>query len=409
MAWRRTALRRVGTRLLPVRWAIAAGVLALVVPALALAHERWVKQVFLPFDEAYFRSMSGQVLQLSLAASLAIAGVVAGWYLVAVPICELITPHGADGQERERRLPVWKRHLRAVMRFGLDADIETPLMARGERWAARIFMRLPAAVLALGAIEGWIVMPSFPAHGTFGGVVRWVQLGLAAWILWGGRLRELGVLTFALFGWLVLEYREVAVDAVPVLASAFFWLFARDPGVVNARQIAGVRVSLGVGFFLLGLINKIYFARLFIAVGDAYPQLIAGPRAMFPGLTREAWSFTTGLGEMTFGLLLLLGLFDKLTTLALAAIFTNFVIVFGWTEIVHVYHIAGFAVLFFHAPPGTVLDGAVFRAHVRLWHASGHSASPALFPVAVGLVAAATATLLMFVPLWLFLHLVPRL
>ena len=266
-----------------------------------------------------------------------------------------------------------------------------------------------AAVLALGAFMGWIVMPSFPAHGPVGTVIRFAQLGLAVWILCGGRLRELGLVTFALFAWLVFEYREVAVDAVPVLASAFFWLYARDPDVVNSRQLAGIRVSLGVGFFLLGLINKIFYARLFIAVGDAYPQLLDGPRQMFPGLTREAWSFTTGLGEMTFGLLLLLGLFDKLTTVALAAIFSNFVLVFGFDEIVHIYPICGFFVLFFHAPPGTVLDGALFRIHVRLWHASRHSSSPALFPVAVGLVAAATATLLMFLPLLLFVHLIPRL
>ena len=397
MAWQRTACRSL----------VALAALAL--PALALAHERWVHQVFLPFDEAYFRSMRGEVLRFSLAAALAVAGVIAAWYLVAVPLCEYLTPHDADARAREQRLPAWQRLMRAGLRFGLDADVETPLMAHGERWAARVFQRVPAAVLALGAASGWIVMPSFPAHGTAGTIVRFAQIPLALWILWGRRQRELGVVTFLVFGFLVVEYREVAVDAVPVLASAFFWLHARDPDVVNARQIAGIRVSLGVGFFLLGLINKIFYARLFIAVGDAYPQLLEGPRQLIPGLTREAWSFTTGLGEMTFGLLLLLGLFDKLTSLALTLIFANFVVVFGWSEIVHIYPICGFLVLFFHAPPGTVLDGAVFRAHVKLWHASGHSGSAALFPVAVGLVAAAAATLLMFLPLLLFVHVIPRL
>jgi hypothetical protein len=394
----------------PIRWrsaTVAAAVLAL--PLVAWAHERWVHQVFKPFDEAYFRSMRGEVLRFSLAASLAIAGVIAVWYLIGVPLCERLTPHGADALAREQRLPAPKRLFRALLRFLLDADCDTQLMATGEKWAARIFQRIPAFVLALGAWSGWIVMPSFPAHGSVGTMVRFAQIGLAVWILAGVRLRELGIATFALFGWLILEYHSVAVDAVPVLASAFFWLFARDPDVVNARQLAGIRVSLGVGFFLLGLINKIFYARLFIAVGDAYPQLLDGPRHVFPGLTREAWSFTTALGEMTFGLLLLLGLFDKLTTFALSAIFTNFVIVFGFDEIVHFYPIAGFAVLFFHAPPGTLLDGAIFRTHVKLWHASGHSGSPALYPVAVGLVAAATATLLMFGPLFLFVHLIPRL
>ncbi len=403
MAWQRIASRR------PGRLPLALAVLALLVPALVCAHERWVKQVWKPFNEAYFRSMTGEVLELSLAATCAIAAVVAGWYLLAVPLCERITPHDADALARERRLPVWLRSARGLLRFVLDADVETPLMVRGERWAARIFQRIPAFVLLLGAWSGWIIMPSFPAHGAIGCTVRYAQIGLAAWVLWGRRLRELGIVTFVVFAWLTFEYREVAIDAIPVLASAFFWLFARDPDVVDARQLAGMRVSLGVGFFLLGLINKIFYARLFIAVGDAYPHLLDGPRHLFPGLTREAWSFGTALGEMTFGLLLLLGLFDKLTTLALAAIFTNFVLVFGFDEIVHFYPIAGFAVLFFHAPPGTVLDGAVFRTHVKLWHASGHSGSAALFPVAVGLVAAAVAALLMFLPLFVFVHIIPRL
>jgi uncharacterized membrane protein YphA (DoxX/SURF4 family) len=394
VAWRRTA------------WVSFVAALA---PALVYAHERWVKQVWKPFDEAYFRSMTGQVLELSLAATLAVAGVVLAWYLLAVPLCERITPQGTDAVAREARLPAWLRWLRGGLRFALDADVDTPWMARGERWAARFFQRIPAAVMVLGAWSGWIIMPSFPAHGVVGGIMRWLQLPLALWVLWGRRLRELGIVTFAIFAWMVVEYREVAVDAIPVLASAFFWLFARDPDVVNPRQLAGMRFSLGVGFFLLGLINKIFYARLFIAVGDAYPHLLDGPRHIFPHLTREAWSFGTALGEMTFGLLLLLGLFDKLTTLALAAIFSNFILVFGFDEIVHIYPIAGFLVLFFHAPPGTVLDGAIFRTHVRLWHTSGHSRSSVLFPFAVGVVALLAAALLMFLPLFLFVHVIPRL
>jgi hypothetical protein len=76
---------------------------------------------------------------------------------------------------------------------------------------------------------------------------------------------------------------------------------------------------------------------------------------------------------------------------------------------VHIYPIAGFAILFFHAPPGTLLDGVVFRAHTRLWHWSGHSASRALFPLAVGVVGFMTGALLMFWPLALAIHVIPRL
>jgi uncharacterized membrane protein YphA (DoxX/SURF4 family) len=147
---------------------------------------------------------------------------------------------------------------------------------------------------------------------------------------------------------------------------------------------------------------------LFIGVGDQFPQLIAGPRHMMPGLTREAWSFTTALGEMMFGLLLLIGIFDKLTTLALTLIFTNFIFTFGWAEIVHLYPIAGFMVLFFRAPPGTALDGAVFRTHVRLWRAFGHRSSPVIYALSVMIVAIGAAALLMFLPLFFTVHVLPR-
>src|SRR4029079_18267129 len=112
--------------------------------------------------------------------------------------------------------------------------------------------------------------------------------------------RAIGVVMLLVFGYLIFAYGVASIDAIPVLASAFFYLFAKEePGVVvNERQLLGMRVSLGVGFFLLGLINKILLAELFIGVGDNFPDIVAGPQAMLPGLTREAWSFTTALGEM---------------------------------------------------------------------------------------------------------------
>jgi uncharacterized membrane protein YphA (DoxX/SURF4 family) len=394
----------------PRRWARPLALAAaLGVPAAAIAHERWVKRVYLPFDKAYFQHMTGQVLRFSLGAALAVTGVVTAWYLLAVPIVDKLTPHSAEDREREARRPAWQRLARFVVRFLLDADEDNRFMEVGERLAAGVFQRLPAAVLALGAIQGWFVMPSFPLHDPTGPYLKGLSIALALWVLVGRQLRALGVAMFFGFAWLSVDYGSAAVDAIPVLASAFYYFYADDPRRVNARQLAGMRVSLGAGFFLLGLINKIYHAELFIAVGDAFPELVRGSQKMFPWITRESWSFTTALGEMTFGLLLLLGLFDKLTTLALTIIFANFIFIFGAAEIVHIYPIVGFLVLFFHAPPGTLLDGAVFRSHVKLWSASGHSTSPILYPLAVGVVAVLAGALLMFGPLFFVVHVLPRL
>ncbi len=382
--------------------------MGLFAPGIAWAHERWVKHAFKPFNRAYFRSMSGEVFQLSLLAAFAVAGLITIWYLAAVGLVQQLTPTRVERQSQAPRrgwLPPWAGTL---VRFILDANVRNRWITVGEKAAVLVFSKIGGVVLALGVVEKWLVMPSFPVEGQLGTVLLVVESALSIWIFSGLFQRALGVVLMLVYVYLCFAYGLAAIDAIPVLASAFFYYFAKRGVLINGRQLAGIRVSLGVGFFLLGLINKIYDAELFIGVGDSYPQLLEGPRHLIPWLARETWSFGTALGEMVFGLLLLLGIFDKLTTLALAAIFTNFIFTFGWAEIVHLYPIAGFAVLFFHGAPGTVLDGLLFRIHVQAWRAAGQHTSPSLYRGSVLLVAAATAVLLMFVPLYFVVDVVPR-
>ena len=390
------------------RFAVASA--ALLAPAVAWAHERWVPhQLKYPVNKSYFQSMTGEVLFYSAASTVVMACILVGWYLVAVPLVDAITPVTAEAKAAEARLPLPIRWLRAIVRFLGDGDVEHPILAKLERGAAWYFAKLPAAVLALGVYQNWIIMPSYPLDGSAGPsakvgfVLRIVEGVLAVWVASGLFYRVLGGVLFAVYGFLCMSYGIAAVDAIPVLASAFFYLFYTNP-----RQEAGIRVSLGVGFFLLGMVNKIYIAELFIGVGDNFPQLIEGARHMIPGLTREAWSFTTALGEMTFGLLLLIGVFDKLTCIALTFIFGQLIFVFGPSEVVHMYPIAGFLVLLFHGPPGTVLDGLVFRTHVGLWKLTGRRVSPYVFALSLAIVAIGAATLLMFTPLLFTMHILPR-
>ncbi|HEY2903343.1 MAG TPA: hypothetical protein VGL59_22355, partial [Polyangia bacterium] len=271
-----------------------------------------------------------------------------------------------------------------------------------------IFARLPGLVLLLGAHDGWLVMPSFPITGPLAKEIVIVEVVLALWILWGRLQMALGGAFIGVFVYLCVAYRLAAVDAMPLLASALFYLESSPGIVLSPKQVAGIRFGLGVGFIFLGLVNKIYDAGLFIGVGDNYPQLIAGPRSMFPWLTRESWSFATALGEMVFGLLLLLGTFSRITALVLTLIFSNFILVFGWAEIVHLYPISGFAVLFLHSSPRTALDGILFRAHVRAWRAMGFRTSFLLYRASVFVVAIAAGALLIFVPLYVTVELLPR-
>ena len=386
-------------------------VASLVAPALAVAHERWVANTpRFPVNRAYFQSMTGEVLLFSLLGSFTVFGVVMLWYLSAPGIVDALTPVTPSAKAREAARPFVSRAARGLVRFLLDGPTESAFMRHGLVVAELVFGRIPALVLVLGAYQGWLVMPSFPVPmGNVGDALRIVSLVLAAWILSGLFRPVLGALLFLVFGYLCFAYGIAGVDAIPVLASAFYYLFAKK-GVshVNARQLLGMRVSLGVGFFLLGLINKIYLApELFIGVGDQHPELLIGPQSMFPALTREAWSFTTALGEMVFGLLLLFGVFSRISTLVLTLVFANFILVFGLDEIVHIYPIAGFLLLFFRGSLGSSLDGVVFRQNLRIWRWLRHTSSRVIYGGAVTSVAGAAAALMMFLPLLLIVEVVP--
>lgn len=375
-------------------------VVAALSPALAWAHERWVPNTpRFPIDRGYFQSMSGEVLLYSLGATLSLFGIVLVWYLLVPNLVDALSP-GAAATAPAGESPL-RRIARYLFRVALDGDVPGPGFARGLRVASFVFARVPAFVLGLGAYQGWLVMPSYPlGPDPFDLALRWVSAGLALWALLGVGLRALGAVFFAVYGYLILRWGIVAIDAIPVLASAFFYVFAEPRSrEVNGRQLLGMRLSLGLGFFLLGLVNKIYLAELFIGVGDQHPELLIGPQALLPGLTRETWAFTTALGEMVFGLLLLLGVLNRITTATLALIFANFVGVFGWEEIVHVYPIAGFVLLFFRGRLGSSLDGLVFRANVRLWQRFRLVSWRVLHTLAVSGVAASASFGLFFLPL----------
>jgi len=380
-------------------------------PAVASAHERWVPNgLRFPINRRYFQRMSGEVLGFSAASAVALFGTVFLFYLFVPPLIASLSPSTEAAREREAHRGVVSRTFRLLVRLVLDGDVGGPFMDTGLKVSAFIFSRVPAFVLALGAYQGWLVMPSFPLYGQLGDAWRVASVGLALWVLAGVFPRALGAVFFVVFGYLIAAYGIAAIDAIPVLASAFFYLFTKKPSgvVVSSRQLLGMRVSLGVGFFLLGLINKILLAELFIGVGDNFPDIVAGPQAMLPGLTRETWSFTTALGEMVFGLLLLTGVFNRLTTVVLTLVFANFIVVFGWAEIVHVYPIAGFVLLFFRGNSGTLLDGIVFRVNLFLW-TRRRRASAFGYASGVAIVATTTAGLLMWLPLFVIIEIAPHL
>ncbi|MBK8254616.1 MAG: hypothetical protein IPK82_18350 [Polyangiaceae bacterium] len=391
-----------------VRFALIA--VLFLAPSIAFAHERWVpNSLRFPINRRYFQRMSGEVFWYSLASAVALFGLIFLFYLVVPGLVERLSPQTVAARDREQRRGFFSRTFRYLTRLILDGDVHGPFIDNGLKVSAFLFSRVPAFVLALGAYEGWLVMPSFPVYGALGTFWRVASAALALWVLVGVFQRAIGAVMLAVFGYLIVAYGMASIDAVPVLASAFFYLFAKkDSGqVVNARQLLGMRVSLGVGFFLLGLINKIFAAELFIGVGDNFPDLVAGPQAVFPGLTREAWSFTTALGEMVFGLLVLTGVFNRITTALLSVVFANFILVFGWPEVVHVYPILGFVLLFFRGGTGTLLDGFVFRVNLFLW-TQRRRLSALGYASTLAIVGAAASIFLLWMPLLLIIEVAPH-
>src|SRR5207249_2683744 len=108
------------------------------------------------------------------------------WYLVAIEVVERLTPATAEAREREVRRHPLDRTARRLLCFLLDAESPSPVMDRGLSVAIALFTRLPALVLGLGVVQGWLVMPSFPLpHDLEGTILRVVEAALALWVASG--------------------------------------------------------------------------------------------------------------------------------------------------------------------------------------------------------------------------------
>lgn len=392
-------------------WALLCGVVALLVPAAVYAHERWLPNTpRWPVNKAYFQNLEGPALALAVAGTLSLIGVVIAFFLIAPAAVERLTPVTEEQRNREAHLNPAVRWLRAFLRLFLDGHFSSRALDVGLDVAIFIFSKIPAPVLFLGAYQGFLVMPSYPVEGTLGMVIRVVSVILGIWVLIGKKLNLLGIIMFVIWGYLCIAYGIAGIDAIPVLASAFFYTFMDEgqPGV-NAKQLLGIRLSLGVGFFLLGLVDKIYLSQFIIGVADQYPQILTGPQAQFPGLSREQWAYSGAVGEMVFGLLVLAGTFNRAVNLILAFIFSNFMLVFGWAEIVHVYPIAGFVILFFRGPIGSPLDGPIFNLSVKFSNMVKGISFAKARGMAVVLVASLYGLFLMFIPTVFFVEVLPNL
>lgn len=377
-------------------------------PAVVHAHARWVEfELKESVDVAYFRSFSGEVMYVTLAYTLLLVLMTFLWYAVVVPWQVRVCHSSFPGVKRE---PLKTRILHYVAWLCTDCRFSGKKAQIFLHASAIVFAKIPAFVMLLGAWSGWILMPSFPVEGIARVIFTVVQIALAVWVLSGKALRPLGSVLMAIFVYLGVVYGIAAVDVIPVFASAAFYYWST--GVVtdlNHRQLEGVRIALGAGFFLLGLVNKIYIAELVIGVADNYPSVIEGSRALIPTLTREAWALHSGLVEMVFGLAVLFGVFTRVSSVMLTFIFSSLILVFGWSEVVHIYPIAGFLLLFMWGPNVVTLDHLFDPIYRFFTKHGGKSVKPRMVQtLSAASVALTVGLMAMIVPMLIVTEVLPR-
>jgi len=334
------------------RYGIGAGVL-LLVPRLALAHERFIKHdMKRHLQDGFFLQQAGKpfgmdpnMVQIGLLVTLVLSGFFFVWFLRET----------LDEFLRYKVLASLRgglqRGLHNLASFVMDKPVRSAWFYAAGEWSVILFLRSPALVLMYSATNDSLVMPSYPLEPSSALYFKFLQVFLAILILTQTLLPLCGAIVigtwFYLFRWGPL----VAIDALPVVTAGI--LYAMSPWQshklaitrLNAEQTRWVRIVLGFGFFVLGW-AKIYNHDLTIGVADNYPQIMNDPLVGFfafgtnPSLRRETWVMSFGLAEVMSGFMLMTGIFTRVWGGIMLWVFTKLMLVdFGWDEIPHIYPI----------------------------------------------------------------------
>lgn len=330
-------------------------------PALALAHERFVKHnLKQPLQYAFFGRTPGAPLGINpnmmfIAVKVAVimAAFLAIWF-VRRPLAELI--------ERSilRKIggPI-QRAGHTLACYLTDKPVRGPIFHSVGQWAVILFLRSPGLVLMFSATNDSLVMPSYPLDPSSAFFFKMAQVALAIMILTQTALPLCGALVFGTWLYLFRWGWMVAVDAIPVLTVAVVYLTSPWQShklaitSINKNQMRWLRIVLGFGFFALGWL-KVYNHNLVAGVADNAPGVMNDPmvKMLFAGtdprFVREEWVVAFGLAEVMSGFLVMIGLFTRVWATIMAFMFTKLLIVdFGWDEIPHIYPVAALLTVIF--------------------------------------------------------------
>ncbi len=342
------------------RASYALALLILLVPAVAFAHERFVRhQLKRPLHDDFFLrhpgsflGMNPNMLRVGINAFVVFAAFVIIWF-VRQPLDEaverLITPAGGTVQRAVHKLAC----------FLTDRPVRNRVFHVVGEWAVIMFLRVPGLVLMYSASNNSLVMPSYPLDPKTEFFFKMAQAILAVLILTQTLLPLCGALLMGTWIYLNRWGWMVAADALPVVSVAVVYLTSPWEShklaitELSETQMRWVRLTLGFGFLVLGWL-KVYNHDLVAGVADQYPSVRNDPMVKMlafgtdPYFSRECWVVSFALAEVLSGFMLMTGTFSRVWGTIMAIVFTKLMLAdFGWNEIPHLFPIGALAAVAF--------------------------------------------------------------
>ncbi len=335
-------------------------IVTLFVPALALAHERFVRhQLKQPLHDEFFLRHPGaflgmhpSMLRVGINAFLVFASFLVIWFFrqpLDEAIERLVAPAGGRVQ----------RGVHELACFVTDRPVRNRIFHTAGEWAVIMFLRVPGLVLMYSASNNSLVMPSYPLDPKTEFFFKMAQALLAVLILTQTLLPLCGALLLGTWVYLNRWGWMVAADALPVLSVAVVYLSSPWEShklaitELSETQMRWVRLTLGFGFLVLGWL-KVYNHDLVAGVADQYPSVRSDPMVKLfafgtdPYFSRECWVVSFAMAEVLSGFMLMTGTFSRVWGAIMAVVFTKLMLAdFGWNEIPHLFPIGALAVVAF--------------------------------------------------------------
>jgi uncharacterized membrane protein YphA (DoxX/SURF4 family) len=336
-----------------LRFSLSVALGIVLLPALALAHERFVKHDLKQhLQDGFFMQEAGKpfgmdpnMIQVGLLVTLILAAFFV-FYFLRESLDEflrykILAPLRGSVQ----------RTVHTVATFVMDKPVRSKWFYTLGEWSVIMFLRSPALVLMYSATNDSLVMPSYPLEPTSALYFKFIQVALAILILTQTMLPLCGALIIGTWLYLFRWGPFVAIDAIPVVTAGI--LYAMSPWQshklaitrINEQQTRIIRFVFGLGFVVLGW-SKIYNHDLTIGVADNYPFIMKDPMVGFfkmgtdPSFARETWVLSFALAEVMSGFMIMMGVFTRVWGTIMIVMFTKLTLVdFGWDEIPHIYPI----------------------------------------------------------------------